>query len=166
MISNDTAEGQRALSEFVGREVIFNASVFMGCVSTSFEFSAALFDVDYESLRDLFGKADWETPAREAGWDEVGEQIFKTAELLDDDREPFSEYADSWQEACEAESLDPHYDEAYEHWIVTQWLAEKLEAEGEIVGELAGFTIWGRCTSGQAIFLDGVIEQIYNNLHK
>jgi hypothetical protein len=53
--------------------------------------------------------------------------------------------------------------EAYEHWIVSDWLADKLEERGEmIVRDFLGLTIWGRCTSGQAILLDGVICDIYD----
>lgn len=55
--------------------------------------------------------------------------------------------------------------EALEHWIVTDWLARKLEERGEMVGEFMGLTIWGRTTSGQAILLDSVICDIYDALH-
>ncbi len=54
--------------------------------------------------------------------------------------------------------------EAYEHWIVSDWLAEKLRDKGEMVGELHGLTIWGRCTTGQAIALDGVMQEIAKDL--
>lgn len=53
-------------------------------------------------------------------------------------------------------------DEALEHWIVSEWLASRLLEEGEMVVEFLGLTIWGRTTSGQAICIDSVIEDIYN----
>ena len=57
--------------------------------------------------------------------------------------------------------------EALEHWIVSDWFADKLIAKGEMVTkDFLGLNIWGRTTSGQAIFLDGVIEQIYDSLGK
>lgn len=59
---------------------------------------------------------------------------------------------------CEEENEDPM--EVLEHWAVTEWLGEELRARGEVVVELWDFTIWGRCTSGQAIAIDGVIEEI------
>ena len=66
-----------------------------------------------------------------------------------------------WREACELVGIDePHTHEAYEHWIVTEWLARKLEEHGQITGEFFGLPIWGRCTTGQAILLDYVIGQI------
>lgn len=59
----------------------------------------------------------------------------------------------------EAEEVDPL--EALEHWIVSNWLANKLEARGEmIVRDFLGLTIWGRTGSGQAISIDSVIEDI------
>lgn len=65
------------------------------------------------------------------------------------------------KELAEEERIEPHTDEAYEHWIVaSDWFADKLQTEGEIIGELRGLTIWGRCTTGQSISMDGVIKSI------
>ena len=50
--------------------------------------------------------------------------------------------------------------EVYEHWLVTDWLAHQLRARGESVGEFLGLTIWGRCTTGQPIYMDEVIQEI------
>lgn len=47
--------------------------------------------------------------------------------------------------------------EVYEWWIVSGWLANRLEAEGEIVFD---GDIWGRQTTGQAIKMDYVIQKI------
>lgn len=55
--------------------------------------------------------------------------------------------------------------EAYEHWVVSDWLADKLEAHGEmIIKDFLGLTIWGRATTGQAILLDHVISVICENM--
>ena len=55
--------------------------------------------------------------------------------------------------------------EALEHWVVSDWLADKLEAYGELITkDFLGLTIWGRTCSGQAIMLDYVISQICNDL--
>ena len=53
-------------------------------------------------------------------------------------------------------------DEALEHWLVSDWLGNRLREEGEMVVDFMGLTIWGRTTSGQAIYIDSVIEDIYN----
>jgi len=73
--------------------------------------------------------------------------------------------ADGWQKVCDDHRIDPEQREAYEHWIVSDWLARKLEAKGEITGEVCGLTIWGRCTTGQSICMDGVIEEITQELY-
>ncbi|WP_411845707.1 hypothetical protein AAFN60_19015 [Roseibacillus persicicus] len=51
---------------------------------------------------------------------------------------------------------------AHEHWIVSEWLGHHLTNKGEMVGSLFGLTIWGRTTTGLAIYLDDVIEEIHN----
>ena len=54
---------------------------------------------------------------------------------------------------------------AYEHWIVSGWLAGKLEDQGEMVNrDICGLIVWGRCTTGQAIYMDGVIQEIARDL--
>ena len=53
-------------------------------------------------------------------------------------------------------------EEALEHWLISEWLAKRLLEEGEMVIDFYGLTIWGRTTSGQAIYIDSVIEDIYN----
>ena len=87
----------------------------------------------------------------------------------------------SWadESADEQEWLDDHYQcpncdhvfhednagegwaEVYEWWIVSSWLAEKLEARGHV---LFDDEVWGREATGQAILLDGVIRDICREL--
>jgi len=67
------------------------------------------------------------------------------------------------------ESLDDEGEpiEIYEHWIVTDWFVDKLIEHGESVEkDFFGLSIWGRTTTGQAIYLDSVIEDIYHDLYK
>ena len=51
-----------------------------------------------------------------------------------------------------------------EVWSVSDDLAEELKNEDEFVFEYAWHNLWFRKTSGQAIYLDGVIQDIYNNI--
>jgi DNA-directed RNA polymerase subunit RPC12/RpoP len=70
----------------------------------------------------------------------------------------------SWMDLdfCDAESQ-----EVLEWWAVTEWLARQLASRGEVVHHnLYGLTVWGRCCSGQAIKLDGVIVDITRELHE
>lgn len=54
--------------------------------------------------------------------------------------------------------------EIYEHWIVSEYLAEKLRRKGETVEDFLGMTIWGRPCTGQAIKLDSVIREVWTDL--
>lgn len=52
--------------------------------------------------------------------------------------------------------------EPAEYWLVSPYLGEKLAKHKEIVWDSRyGNWIWARQTSGQAIALDGVMEDIY-----
>ena len=55
--------------------------------------------------------------------------------------------------------------EVCEWWLVSHHLATKLEEKGETVcHDLYGLTLWSRATSGQVIWLDCVIQEIYNEI--
>ena len=58
----------------------------------------------------------------------------------------------------------PEMGEVIEWWLVSDWLAERLVAEGEIVLSEYGCSWWGRTTSGQALYMDAVIKRICDNL--
>ena len=50
--------------------------------------------------------------------------------------------------------------EIYEHWLVSEHLANKLEAKNERVIKPLDLFIWCRPTTGQSICLDNVIQEI------
>lgn len=59
---------------------------------------------------------------------------------------------------------EEYLNEPLEYWIVSDWLASKLEQKNECIArDVLGFNIWGRTTSGQSISIDRVIEDIYTN---
>ena len=63
--------------------------------------------------------------------------------------------------------LESFRSEVFEHWLVSSGLADRLTEQGEtVVKNFMGLTIWFRCTTGQAIQCDGVIQKIYNDLIK
>ena len=190
-VSNDTGEGQEVLRQFVDREVIYNANQFMGGVGKDPEGAANMFDDYADDIFNLFGRTDWQSAAEYEGWEEIDGDIVKRNPRSDTEVEDWMEgeeldvkFADcspnmqedfrkqceialeetafSWEEACDIDRLEAYEHEALEHYIVSDWLGDKLAKAGEMVGEIAGFTIWGRTCSGQAILLDGVIQDIYN----
>ena len=52
------------------------------------------------------------------------------------------------------------YDEVFEWWLVTPYIAELLKGNGEII--LADYDCywWGRTITGQALWMDYVIQKI------
>lgn len=50
--------------------------------------------------------------------------------------------------------------EALEYWLVEDGLAERLDAKGEAVIETSIGCIWGRTCSGQALYVDGVFQEL------
>lgn len=54
--------------------------------------------------------------------------------------------------------------EIYEWWVVSDWLAEQLEKHGEAMLINDYGTWWGRTCFGQAIYLDSVIEEIWDEI--
>lgn len=50
--------------------------------------------------------------------------------------------------------------EPLEHWIISDWLANHLADYDEMTGKLFDFNIWGRTCSGQAMYLDLVMQKI------
>ena len=107
---------------------------------------------------------DYEEAAIQAGWKQIEGRWGKPdAQFGEEDME----WADSAEEVCDDhEGIEPYEREVFEHWIVSDWLADKLEAKGEKVDkDFAGMTVWARTTTGQAIYADHVIEQITADLN-
>lgn len=76
-----------------------------------------------------------------------------------------AEWFNTAREVCEADDIEPYSCEVYEHWAVSQWLADKLAAKGEKVdNDFAGLCVWARTTSGQAISMDAVIRAIVTEM--
>ena len=103
---------------------------------------------------------DWEEAAIQAGWHE--DHWGHWVENGNEDQDSFA----NAQECCEGLSLDPYEREVYEHWIVSDWLADKLAENGEKVDkDFAGLTVWARTTTGQTIAMDSVIQKIVADLN-
>jgi hypothetical protein len=165
---------QQLCTRLVDREVCYTVSNLIHTLAQAhFSVStggdrdmASLMDQAYELARPI---EDWESAAEEAGWkwDEAAEEF-----RLNDDPEGsgfenlWHGDRDDWQQLCSDMDIEPHQTEVYEHWLVTDWMGEKLRAEGERVDDdFAGMTVWARTTTGQAISMDYVIRQITKKLH-
>lgn len=166
----DSSKNQRIKRQFVSREVIYNVSTL---INEQYKIQVDIEDQDI--LDDLVEKMSYENPVLEYIEDEMTIVQCMECLLIEAGEMPYIGNAkdqlikylgenDMFDEFGFNESIDPEYIEVSEHWIVTEWLAEKLKQKGEVVEEYQGLTIWGRQATGQAIFLDGVIDEICNEM--
>ena len=92
----------------------------------------------------------------------VDNHVYTNVSYLVQELSQQNKYSDELMEVCVQFNDEDYPDEALEHWIVSDWLGKRLLEQGEMVIDFLGLTIWGRTTSGQAIYIDSVIEDIYN----
>ncbi len=113
---------------------------------------------------------DWEEAAIQAGYTiATGGPYFCAPDgtFVSDDEGTIDPTADdAWCMLCDTVGIDPYETEVYEHWAVTDWFADKLEAAGEKVDrDFAGLCVWARTTTGQQISADEVVTRIYAQTH-
>ena len=77
-----------------------------------------------------------------------------------------SEYEDYGYESEEEFEMDMMPKEIFEWWLVTEYFGNKLREKGIPVLENDYGFWWGRTTFGQAMSLDGVVQEIYKDLSK
>ena len=108
---------------------------------------------------------DYEEAAIQEGWKEQprepdGQHIFK------DTTDGQTWCAADWRTLCHDLDIKPYQRDVFEHWAVSDWLADKLIERGEKVDkDFAGLCVWARTTSGQMISMDSVIEAIAREIH-
>jgi hypothetical protein len=134
----------------VAREVHYCVSSLVATLASCWGVDHVNEDMDalHEQAQELcYPIEDWVSAATDNGW-----------HGLDNDE-------DSARQFCEDENLDPYQNEVFEHWIVSDWLADHLAKRGEKVDkDFAGMTIWARTTTGQGIASDYVIDDILREL--
>ncbi len=115
-------------------------------------------------IRNVMSKPDYVEPAADKGII-VKSDMFACWWVILEDEEPDGPYdfeTEAWESACANNNIEPYYDEAYEFYIVSNWLALQLKKRGEMVEEIFDLTIWGRCATGQVVWLDGIMIEIYD----
>lgn len=116
-------------------------------------------DVRPEDYPDLDETTTAQEVCEDNGWELADSPTFYNTETGE------TSEADGWEELASEQDIEPYVREVCEHWLVSDWLGERLEEKGETVRELMGLTVWARGTTGQAIYIDGVIEDIVNDLN-
>ena len=146
--TRDTGEHQRKVGELVSREVYCSVSMLISELSQNDKYMDEIleFSVSYPE----FGRN--------------GLSEGRCRKCLGEGAEITRGKVDSDYDTCE-DCFEPDAIEALEFWIVSDWLADRLEEKGKMITrDFLGLTIWGRTTSGQAILIDGVINEIYEEM--
>ena len=65
-------------------------------------------------------------------------------------------------EECYEANQEPR--EIFEWWLVSPWFGKRLLIEGEPIIDNDYGIWWGRCTTGQAISMDDIIERICDGI--
>lgn len=89
------------------------------------------------------------------------DEIEENEELTEDQENEISELEERIEELAQEEE-EPQ--EIFEWWVVSDWLADKLEEAGEPILKSDYETWWGRTTTGQSISMDYVIQNIVKNI--
>lgn len=148
----NSTTNQDIKGQFVGKSVIQNVNELMQHLISSEDKG------DYEEeIYNVSSQPNYEDAATDQGWE------FNEENQEWENSESENTYATA-QDVCEEENIDYNYFEAYEFWAVDDFLGRKLKEAGEMVEDIFGLTVWGRCTTGQAILLDYVISQICENM--
>jgi len=163
MLDYNSNENQRIKEEFIKNEVYCCASSLIYQLQEDGHYQDDIMEFSYkEGLR----KEDLIEEIKENYEEELKEYIEDTfteiTDIEDLNEEELRELADDLNIDID-NFTEP--EEALEHWIVSGWLADKLEEYGELITkDFLGLTIWGRTCSGQAIMLDYVISKICDDL--
>lgn len=136
---NKEAQKQEILGQLVERDIIMNASMLVD----------DLLEVNKLSIDDI--------------------ENYYTFHCIDDGEELENVGGDyPWQcPSCGKVSASPEDDgmeseprEIFEWWFVTEFMYKDLKNQGQPVMDTNYGYLWGRCTTGQAIKMDYVIEKI------
>jgi hypothetical protein len=153
-----SSKNQKILAELVRRDVIYCVSELIGELSTDTKYDDPIMDLsmipDYDAIFENNDELD-------VYWNDACDAyMFKDRD--GDESECYETWCQAVEAACEHHDIDmDEYREVFEYWLVSKFLAGKLEEHGEpVLFDFLGLTIWGRCTTGQAICMDHVIGEI------
>lgn len=153
----NSTTNQNIKRRFVDREVIYCVSMLVHELANKAEEFPEYAEELYSAYR---GLPDYEEALTDNGFEEFEDEYGATCWR---DTSDGTTWAGSAEDVCNDLNIDTrdYAPDIYEHWIVSKYLARKLEQHGHrVLNDFFGMVIWCRPTSGQAILLDGVISEI------
>jgi len=152
----------KIIDRLTDREVIY-------CVSMMIQ-KLAENQMEDDELSDIMEKLDYDVAVSDNDIDVYYDDAMEGWVYKNEDDEVsdvFDNFEQAAEAACEEFDIDPYEytQEVLEHWIVSDFLAKKLEEHGEPVAfDLYGMDVWGRTCSNQSISQDGVMREIAEDM--
>jgi hypothetical protein len=166
--AHNDGQNQEIKGRFVAREIYCNVnSLVEYCLKKGFEDSES--PVTHDEIENFYAYPEYmgTYASFEGGTnDERQAEIERLQELLDEAREQGekNKAGDINAEIEGLEDLEEESQEVFEWWAVSSWLFDKFKEKGCVVVDAGSCHVWGRCTTGQAILLDGVIGRICSEM--
>jgi len=160
------------VERIIKQEIFANASTLISSLCRLE--NPELMNVDQEALFDVCSQPDYSVAPdgyqieKSMGayyWHREAEGQFDDAELSDSVfNTPEAACADAWQDYGDAPD---DYIEAMQHWIISDWLAEKIQRVGGMAAtDICGLAIWGRSECGQALDIDSTLKAVVELLNR
>ena len=154
------------IERIIEQEIFANASWLISSLCRLED--PELMDVDQEALFDVCSQPDYSTAPdgyeieKSDGayyWHREAEGQFDETESSDSVfSTPEAACADAWQDYGDTPD---DYTEALQHWLISDWLAEKIiEIGGMAATDICGFSIWGRSECGQGLDIDSTLKAV------
>lgn len=158
---------QEEARQLVRNEVYCNVGQFMDyCIKKSFEESNDNNPIQEGDVDFYVDPSDWNqaklnaylTDELSTTWEDVTGEEWVAEEDLDEEGEEYDTYTLDKVRDYIRDNASPI--EVYEWWAVSDWFGGRLKEHDHMVINVGMLTVWGRTTTGQAIYLDGVVEAI------
>jgi len=162
----------RTIERIIEQEIFTNASTLISSLCRLED--PELMNVDQDDLISICIQPDYSTAP---GGYEIEETDgayywYQLAETDDDETESSNSVFNTPEAAC-ADAWDDYgdtpedYIEALQHWIVSDWLAEKIiDVGGMAATDICGFAIWGRSECGIGLDMDSTLKAVVELLSR
>ena len=156
----------RTIERIIEQEIFTNASTLISSLCRSED--PELMNVDQDDLISVCIQPDYSTAP--GGYEieksdgayhwhrEAEEQFYEIESSGAVFSTPEAACADAWDDY--GDTPEGHI-EALQHWIVSDWLAEKIQEVGGMAAiDICGFAIWGRSECGIGLDMDSTLKAV------
>lgn len=153
------------IQRIIEKEIFCNASTMVGTLTKAET-------VDMDDLLPCLVAPDFSAPPEDYricqdddGWFFQSFDYGEPAGWHGDDGDRFETERTAVAAAYDDANDNPEFVEALQHWLVSDWLADELEAVGALVArDVMGFEVWGRTECGQGLTKDSDLQAVARNV--